>query len=704
MLASRVPLHMTVALPGEVSSSRGVTSWRSSHGAQSRSRQLSELGRLRHWNSQTTLAVGVAGGLLLRRSKQRHALQVSRAEPVDRSPLKGGTFTPAQGRSMYEMEAEQPSVPLDLLPKMGLKEEDEMKIKEPAEPCLVIEVHKDDELVFVRGGRGLWTDVEPGTFVTFEEGEGKAILLAWKEDIAVLHLVSGDPMPGEECMALHKYLDLANPVHIQTRVGYILRGRILDREGNFLDGLPEPEETPEIRNAFAGSKPLNDRSNKYGSFFTGIQGIDFSVPIGRGQTMLFQGTDIVKDRRMLWPDLMCSKPERADGTENVNVAVCQTMEEAEEMRSYLQAKGVWEQCAIFVTLSESPGAAMLTLNAAMAFAEFFCDKDGDAMVLGDLRSMSHLWFALSKIAGTERIAKGILTDPTEEKWVEMQGTVVRESIAERRKFWFALVSRAVNEKDHGSVSLMAWLWEKTGGIDQRELQAYEQKLERIAQIPRITDEMKQKMLDKVKADMEAEGLQVQSEDGSKSTKDGVPNWEIEEMKSITDGHVLLRRPADPEAWSWSVDLYRSLPRLGTGALHRALISANAHQMRLKMMQGRDRANLLHDAQGSANTIDSCQGLDIRFLELLLEQPAGQPLTVEQEVARLLIVAEPNCANLKGLDGTPDCEALVRLSEELLNSEAGQELCSEIQKSGLVSDPTLQKLRSTISEWVLAPVG
>lgn len=97
---------------------------------------------------------------------------------------------------------------------------------------------------------------------------------------------------------------------------------------------------------------------------------------------------------------------------------------------------------------------------------------------------------------------------------------------------------------------------------------------------------------KVKADASAEGISFETEaDDSALVPNplipGVPNWEIEELKSITDGHIILRPPVD-EVWEWRVDPYRSLPRLGTDALHPALIAADAPKVRLKMMQGRDR--------------------------------------------------------------------------------------------------------------------
>merc|ERR1740138_1421107 len=112
------------------------------------------------------------------------------------------------------------------------------------------------------------------------------------------------------------------------------------------------------------------------------------------------------------------------------------------------------------------------------------------------------------------------------------------------------------------------------------------------------------MVAKVKDDARKQGLSI-LEDGSiqempepSMDTPGVPNWEIEELKSITDGHVLLRTPACAEegdgSWAWNLDPYSSLPRLGTDALHPALVAVGAHRLRLKMPQGNDRARLLHD--------------------------------------------------------------------------------------------------------------
>merc|ERR1712216_1033945 len=103
-------------------------------------------------------------------------------------------------------------------------------------------------------------------------------------------------------------------------------------------------------------------------------------------------------------------------------------------------------------------------------------------------------------------------------------------------------------------------------------------------IPRIDDAVREKMLSKLEKEAAEEGGALPGRGGEELEEPsmelpGVPNWEIEELKSITDGHILLRTPTSIEeegSWAWNLDPYISLPRLGTDALHPALCSVGAH--------------------------------------------------------------------------------------------------------------------------------
>lgn len=599
-----------------------------------------------------------------------------------------------QGTSIFADAEKDPfpagTSPLDLLPNMDFTEEEKKK-QEPSEPAMVLEVRGD--LVVVRAGKGLFTQDSPGTIACTDSG-ADAVLLAWKEDIAILQLLAGEAEPGDEARRVEEKF-------LQTKCSKELRGRILDPQGRPLDGLPMPEEV-EMRNVFVIPKPKQVRSNQYRALFTGVQGIDFDVPIGRGQTMLFQGTDPEKDRKYLWPDLLASKPVMGSQKELfVNVVVCRTLDEAEELQSELKARGCWENCTIFVPISDDPASRMIAINAAAAFAEYFGEEGGEGVVLCDFEAMHDVWNVLAELAGQERAARGLLMDPKEEQWVQMQGTVIRESIGERRKFWFRLTNRAINEDGKGSMTLLGWLWEQDGSLQYRLRKAYEMKLEQIEEISRISDEIRAKLVAKVKADAAADGISFDGEPDETALKPnpnipGVPNWEIEELKFISDGHIILR-PPEGDVWEWRVDPYRSLPRLGTDALHPALISADSPKLRLKMMQGKDRANILHDTIGAAETLDDKPGVELQFIELLLHQPASQLFSIDEEVARIVLASDADCTRLREVEGDlKRRETLTGLAKELLQTDAGRQAMAEIKDLGFVTPPTLDLLNQEVA--------
>ncbi|CAK0788487.1 unnamed protein product, partial [Prorocentrum cordatum] len=190
---------------------------------------------------------------------------------------------------------------------------------------------------------------------------------------------------------------------------------------------------------------------------------------------------------------------------SANVCVCDSLEAAEALRSNLEARGLWEQCVVVVPDSSgSPsslivrvGAKVIAMNAAVAIAESFDDLDGEAAVVVDLEPMHRVWNELAEAASKDRV--GPLD---EDQFVEVDGTLISSSIAERRKFWFALISRANNAKTGGSVSLLAWVWEKNGGLDRRRQEGYRKQIERIMAM-RIPEETRQKAIDKVKAHSES---------------------------------------------------------------------------------------------------------------------------------------------------------------------------------------------------------
>jgi len=532
---------------------------------------------------------------------------------------------------------------------------DQKSKRRQSTPSTVIGVK--GELVMIFQGKGVALDTKPGQMVIFDGG-ARAILLAWKETVGILQLISGEVTEGQTAKT--------EGIPLATRVGGSTRGRIVNPRGLPLDGGP-PITDAMPRKTFIDFKTMGERDSDYRSFNTGVLSVDFAVPIGRGQTMLFQGSDLARDKALLWPDLMAARPSNKVPTgQSVNVCVCDTLEAAEALRSNMEARGQWGECVVVVPESSGCGAKFIAMNAAVAIAEAFNDEDGEASVVLDLEPMHRVWNELAEAASKDR------DEPEDEdKFVEMDGTLIQSSIAERRKFWFALISRANNAKSGGSVSLLVWVWEKEGGLDRRKQEGYKKQLDRIAAM-RLPEATRQKAIDKVKAEAAALGIPVGDEaevlPEPPVEREGVPNWEIEELKSITDGHCLLRRPSSGDAWTWNLDPYNSLPRLGTDALHPALIATGAHKVRLKMLQGNDRAKMLDETMGSDGTLgDEENQLDIRFIELMLEQTAGKPMSIKEEVVRLATVSSPKC---KALQAVPELSALNKIVDQVLASEAG----------------------------------
>lgn len=535
-----------------------------------------------------------------------------------------------------------------------------------------------EDIVTVRQSVKLLTNTEAGTIVKFSGG-AEGIILTWKETLAAVKVEPGSVALGETAIDSGRFLI--------TTTSNGLGGRILDERGEALDGRPLPPLPGTERRTFLKFKTMNERTNQYRPLHTGVLSIDFAVPIGRGQTMLFQGSNEDRDKKELWPDLMAIKVPSTSEETFLNICICRSLDEASALRESLEKRDLWEHCTIFVPSTEGPGAMTVAINAALTLAEFIEGSGGEALVQLELEPMSRVWQILADAAGAERRAKGIV-ETDDEKWVNLQGTMIRESISERRRFWFAMISRATNSVDLGSVSIAAWCWEQAGGLDLRKLQAYQTRLGKVDSLPRISAESKQKMAAKIKEEAAAEGLPIEQylQDGDSisvpsSEAPGMRNAEIEELKSITDGHILLKPPTLSDSWSWNVNMYRSLPRLGTDAMHSALISMDAHKTRLRTLQGKDRADVFHDTLGAKNTLVE-EPLELSFVEMLMEQKAGLAYTIGEQVVRMAVTSYSQCSALKQ---DQKMETLDRLVMQIMESQAGKRVFADVAADGEVTE-------------------
>lgn len=555
------------------------------------------------------------------------------------------------------------------------------------DPAVIFRIEGD--LIFSRNGKNLSTCSKPGSLVKFSGG-GEGVILAWKEGIAVIHANKGEPGLGEEVME--------QDMKLLMKASSALSGRILDSRGLPLDGRPMPPFPVSNRMTFEAFKTSFERTSRYDPCFTGILSVDFMCPIGRGQTMLFQGANEEQDIANLWPDLMCGPALRqAEGPE-CRICVCKDMEAAVRLQEQLETRGVWDQSAIIVPTGPGVGAGMIAMHAAMSLAQEFSDEFGDATVVMELWPMMQVWLTLANVAGEERASRGLTVDPQDENWVDMEGTIMQESISERRGFWFSLISRAHNAKNGGTVTLLPWLWEQQGGLDVRKKQAFLDKLVQVQKIPRIEDDVRERLVRKVKENAAAEGVDLDDDQEGSNSRDigtpGVPNFEIEELKSITDGHVILMPSRDDGPYMWRMDPYKSLARIGTDALHKALISMDAHKLRLRMLQGRDLYEMKGETLGQSGLLGTKERLQLRYVELMMEQPAGEILTVAEAIARFAIVS---CERVEALEGSNcNTEMLTHLSKKLIETDIGQQISAKVESTDVqVTDEERLKLSAEV---------
>uniref|UniRef100_A0A7S2PXG7 Uncharacterized protein n=1 Tax=Zooxanthella nutricula TaxID=1333877 RepID=A0A7S2PXG7_9DINO len=562
---------------------------------------------------------------------------------------------------------------------------DELPVEKLA-PSQVIEVK--DSVAYVQQGDGCTASTQPGAIIEFAEG-AIGVLAAWKEEVGAVVLVDGEASPGERAKK--------TPGEMTTQVNDRL-GRVLYPNGQPADGDDPPAGEAESRSTFQESKGMKERDSDYTPCHTGILGVDFAVPVGRGQTMLFQGTDRKRDLEHLWPDLMSARSgPLAAKSGTASICVCETLETAAVLRARLLDSGTWESSIIVIPDVPGDGGVTLAIKGAVTLAEALHDQNYDVKVLFGLEPMHKLWNSLAEVCGAERRRQGL--EEVEDKLEEVDGTLMQSSIAERRKYWFRLTNRAINSLGSGSITFLAWAFEQEGGRPVRQQKAFQQQVEKIKKIARISDSVRERMLAKVHADARAAGVPLdQTVVAPGNDVPGMPNWEIEELKSITDGHILLRKP-EGEQYRWIVNLYESIPRLGTDALHPALLSVGAHRLRLRMLQAKDRAKHLHDTLGPAGTLDA-PALELTFADLLGEQRSSEPMHVSEQVARMVIINEADCRPLR----EPGCctsDTLAALAVRLLESEVGQRISEDIAERGQVMPATQVLLGEEIRGWQAA---
>eukprot|EP00793_Prasinoderma_coloniale_P003333 PRCOL_00005968-RA len=368
---------------------------------------------------------------------------------------------------------------------------------------------------------------------------------------------------------------------------------------------------------------------------TGVKAVDMLLPLGEGQSVLVAGAP----GSGLGAAAACAAAAQAAAGVHVVVACCGAYEgaatSAEEWRARVRAAAGPSADAVDANLTvvhSSPdagaGERYLCAQAACAVAEGSAAAgDSTLVVLDDAGALSGFWKAVSEVApaelnvqakqevqeGDEEGAKAV--EEMNSAMVQVAGMLVSKEAAERRGIFSSLLQRAACLSEGaggGEISLVAMACEAGAAANAasgREAAIVQKQIEKVMAYETITDEQKERMVaalrEKLPQDAAGggDGAQAQS---------FVSQEVSEEIKSISDGHVVLEGSPASDGAAFTVDLRGSLVRIGSRAAL-PTTRAVASRMRLELVQTLDE--LEYSASGSEEeNLD--EGLKARRARLL----------------------------------------------------------------------------------------
>jgi flagellum-specific ATP synthase len=162
------------------------------------------------------------------------------------------------------------------------------------------------------------------------------------------------------------------------RVGKELLGRVIDAEGQAVDGKPPPVLPDRVR--FQGRPPHPcDRPRIHAALSTGVRGIDGLLTCGKGQRMgIFSGSGIGKSVLLG----MMARYTAADV-----IVICLVGERGREVNEFLQRdlgpEGLAKSVVVVATSNEPALVRVHAASAATAIAEYFRDQGKDILFLMD---------------------------------------------------------------------------------------------------------------------------------------------------------------------------------------------------------------------------------------------------------------------------------------------------------------------------------
>jgi len=167
---------------------------------------------------------------------------------------------------------------------------------------------------------------------------------------------------------------------ITVPVGKGVLGRMLNVEGEPIDGAGPLKNISGRREIHAAPVPLKDRPVKSDVFFTGIKAIDLLCPLERGgKAGLFGGAGAGKT--VLITEMINNMFKSYDGI-SIFCGVGERTREGEELFSEMKDAGVLDKTSlVFGQMNEPAGVRFRVVQTALTIAEYFRDEKRQDVLL-----------------------------------------------------------------------------------------------------------------------------------------------------------------------------------------------------------------------------------------------------------------------------------------------------------------------------------
>lgn len=489
----------------------------------------------------------------------------------------------------------------------------------------VAKVHQQLAIV-----QGVDMDVPLGVQLKFEKGAKGVLLMRFDYTNAVALITSQDQQ-----VSASEEVEASTQLY-QVEVGKALLGRVVDHNGEYLDGKGEvcSDSTIPMLNA---QPEVGSRQKIHENLHTGLCGVDALAPIGLGQTMPFIGPKgCGKSQALL--DAVCAQKDA--GVFCVYASLGQPEEEFSKFETLLRESRAMCNTAVVRVGNQSNTQQFLGLCRALCMAEHVRDQGEHCLlVVDDFTAPVQLW------KEAWRLYQGNETSSMSgEKMIEYEGMMVSEQMAIRRQFISMLIQRAAKMNDQLGAGSLTFLM-AVEGMPASIVSAGQGKLalkgglsiEKVRSLKGLNERQRQALLSAIEEREQEEDAKAALAEESKLSTDY-----IEELKSLSDGQIVFDRSTyDPSTRETQILSRESLSRIGNRAFH-PIIRDFASTLRLDMNQTFDE----QDFGDPSNPINSKRQLRLQQVNQFLRQRPEDHVLPEEIAIGLFTIQNGYCNNVK----------------------------------------------------------